>query len=252
MDLDSLRAQFHGRKFGELVLEHLKKLDLETTVQALRGITQELPAGAQPLLESWIDDINPSSHVEQFWQQDCGMAFMSITTAATAKLRGAGIEPSSKNLFNMFQIIVLNFAYACHVHPQSKAFIQKAVGIGFLSRLFSAETGKQADLENFAVLEKLAVQFDQAQAKYLKLLIDGLSDPDVAARRVHARMIADTVVPALVDDTNPETKARSLRTLNVLMTELRPPKNEHEMWDLKNAAFFTVNRHLSSMTKRNT
>lgn len=136
VDLDNLRTQFHGRKFGELVLEHHEKLDLPTTAQALTGITQELPARAQPLVESWVDNMNPSARVEQFWQQDCGVALMSITTAAATKLRGVGIEPSSDDLFNMFQIIVLNFAYAAHMHPQSKAFIQKAIGIGFFRRLF--------------------------------------------------------------------------------------------------------------------
>lgn len=250
MDLDSIRAQFHGRKFGELVLEHLNKLDFTTTVQALRGITQDLPAVVQPLVESWIDDMNPSSRVEQFWQQDCGVALMSITTAAAAKLRGGGIEPSSDDLFNMFQIIVLNFVCAGHNHPQSKAFIQKAVGIGFLSRLFGAETDKQADLYNFAVLEKLSVQFDQAQAKYLKLLTDGLADPDVEERKVRARMIADTVVPALVDDTNLEARSRSLKTLNALMAELRPPKNESEIRNLNNACFFAVRRLLKSTEKQ--
>lgn len=123
--------------------------------------------------------------------------------------------------------------------------------MSFLGSLFGTEKGKQADLEKPAILEQLAVQLDQAQAKYLKLLIDGLSDPDVAARKVHARLIADTVVPALVDDTNLETRARSLKTLNVLMAELRPPRNKHEMWDLNNAAFFTVMRLLSTATKRN-
>lgn len=109
------------------------------------------------------------------------------------------------------------------------------------------EAGKQVDPEKLAVLEKLAVQFDQAAAKYLKLLIDGLSDQDAVARRVHARMMADTVVPALMDDTNLETRDRSLKTLNALMVELRPPKNEHEMLDLKNAAFFTVKRLLTKL-----
>jgi hypothetical protein len=135
MDLDSLRVQFHGRKFGELVLEHHKKLDLPTTLKALKGIADELPTRARPLIESWIEDMNPSARIEQFWQQDCGVALMSITTAAATKLRGVGVEPSSNDLFNMFQIIVLNFAYASHIHPQSKAFIQKAIGIGFVRRV---------------------------------------------------------------------------------------------------------------------
>jgi hypothetical protein len=250
MDLDSLQTQFHGRKFGDLVLEHLNKLDFSATVHALRGITQELPAVAQPLVESWVDDINPHSRVAQFWQQDCGVALMSITTAAAAKLRGVGIEPSSDDLFNMFQIIVLNFVCAGHNHPQSKAFIQKAVSTGFLSRLFRTTPGIQADLYNFAALEKLSVQFAQAQTKYLKLVTDGLADPDVEERKAHARMIADTLAPALVDDSNLATRSRSHKTLKTLIAELRPPKNESEMRDLNNACFFAVRRLLKSTEKQ--
>jgi len=88
--------------------------------------------------------------------------------------------------------------------------------------------GKESKKSQQADLEKLAVQFDQAQRKYLKILIDGLTDSDVRERRACARIIADTVVPALDDDTNPETKARSLKTLNALMEELRPPQNDDE------------------------
>ena len=118
--------------------------------------------------------------------------------------------------------------------------------MSLLNRLFGA--GKKPDHES-AVLEKLAVQFDQAQAKYLKLLIDGLQDPNVEVRRDYARLIADTVVPALDDDPNPETRALSLKTLNVLTAELRPPKNERELWELNNAAFYAVLRLQSAGTK---
>lgn len=110
--------------------------------------------------------------------------------------------------------------------------------MSFLSSLFRTKKGKQADLE------KLAVQLDQAQGKYLKVLIDGLSASDVGERRAWARIIADTVVPAVVDDTNcpwqPVAKAHLLMTLDVLMAELRPPRNEDERWELNQAAFYTV------------
>lgn len=116
--------------------------------------------------------------------------------------------------------------------------------MSFLDSLFGTPKSNEADLE------KIAVQFDQAQAKYLKILIDGLSDSDVRERMATARLIADTVVPALIDDSNLETRARSLKTLNMLMAELRSPKTDHEMWDLNNAAFFTVKRFLSTAAKR--
>ena len=116
--------------------------------------------------------------------------------------------------------------------------------MSFLSSFFRNQKGKQVDLE------KLAVQFDQAQGKYLKLLIDGLSASEVGERRAGARVIADTVVPALVDDTNLETRSRSHKTLNALIAELRPPQNESEMRDLNNACFFAVRRLLESTEKQ--
>lgn len=136
MDLYALKKQFHGRRFGELILHHRKETDIHTTIAAIRGVTQELPNNAQPLVGSWIDQINPGALSEQFWRQDCGDAFESITNAASVKLRAAGLQPTTDDLFNMFQIIVLNFAYSTHRFPESKAFIQKALGVGLLGRLF--------------------------------------------------------------------------------------------------------------------
>lgn len=135
MDIDALMRQMQGRKFGELILEHVHNLDLPTTVRALRGLTAELPPSAQSQLDDWIDEINPWALSEQFWQQDCGLALLSITNAAAQRLNSAGIAPSTEDLFNMFQIIVSNFACTCHMNRQSKAFIQKALGIGILGRM---------------------------------------------------------------------------------------------------------------------
>jgi|CXWL01.1.fsa_nt_gi hypothetical protein len=118
--------------------------------------------------------------------------------------------------------------------------------MSFLSSFFRNQKGKQVDLE------KLAVQFDQSQGKYLKMLIDGLSASEVEERRAwaRARVIADTVVPALLDDTNLETRSRSHKTLNALIAELRPPQNESEMRELNNACFFAVRRLLESTEKQ--
>jgi len=135
VDLAALQAQFRGRRFGELILHHLKHTDFQATVVTLLALPQELPQDARPLVESWIDEMSVPSRSEQFWQRDCGDVFASIIAVAAAKLRVAGIEPSSDDLFNMFQIIVFNFVYATHRFPQSKAFIQKSLGVGFLGRL---------------------------------------------------------------------------------------------------------------------
>ena len=128
VSIEALQKQFRGSRFGDLILLHRRENDMQTTIAALLGVTERLPPTAQPLVESWLDEMNTNALSEQFWKQDCGEALSIITTtAAAAKLRSAGVEPTSDDLFNMFQIIVLNFAYAAHRFNHSKVFIEKAL-----------------------------------------------------------------------------------------------------------------------------
>ena len=136
MDIQALAEQFRGRRFGELILHHHKKQDLPTIIAALQGTLADLPDQARARSEQWIDEIAPLGAREEFWQRDCGEAFLDICQRARSFLEALGTRPTNDDLFNMFQIITLNFAYGAHQHPQSKAFIQKAIGIGFLGRLF--------------------------------------------------------------------------------------------------------------------
>ena len=137
MDINSLARQFTGRKFGELVLEHHRKMDLATNAAALQGAIEELPHSVKPHAESWIDEIAPRGVDPSFWRKDCGTVLLEICDTARRKLASDAIRATDDQLLAMFQIIVLNFAYGAHKHPQSKAFIQQSVGMGFLRRLFS-------------------------------------------------------------------------------------------------------------------
>jgi hypothetical protein len=138
MNLVSLGQQFKGRKFGELVLRHVKAQDLQTVIAAFRGTIEKLPNGAAPEVESWIDEIAPLGKNPTFWQRDCGEALLEICGRARKKLAGCGVvSATDEDLLSMFQIIVLNFAYGAHKDSGSKAFIQKSIGIGFLRRAFS-------------------------------------------------------------------------------------------------------------------
>ena len=137
MDFDSLSQQFKGRKFGELVLHHVKAQDLQTVVNAIVGTSERLPNGAAQRAESWIDEIAPMGKNATFWQRDCGKALQEICQRASETLTRCGVaSPTDVDLFSMFQIIVLNFAYGAHKDLGSKAFIQKSIGIGFLRRAF--------------------------------------------------------------------------------------------------------------------
>jgi len=138
MDLGQLTDQFRGRRFGELVLHHVRKMALADTLAGLKGTSDQLPVDAVAELERWIDEIAPMGGREAFWQRDCGDVFQEVCERARRRLGALGVSGSDEDVFNMFQMIVLNFAYGAHRHPQSKAFIQKALGIGFFRRLFSS------------------------------------------------------------------------------------------------------------------
>jgi hypothetical protein len=136
MDINSLSQQFTGRKFGELVLNHYKNQDLRRIVEALQGTIEELPESARPSVESWIDEIAPLGTDSSFWRRDCGEVFLEICEQARQKLSIYTVQVNDEQLLNMFNIIVLNFAYGAHKHQGTKSFIQKSIGIGFLRRLF--------------------------------------------------------------------------------------------------------------------
>lgn len=136
LNLSSLREQFRGRRFGELVLLQWKSLDLKTIVKAMQGTLEMCPLRSIEA-EQWLDDIGANGRDPSFWRQDCGDALQNISDRARHKLAECGVCASDERLFNLFQIAVLNFAYGAHKYPQSRAFIQKSIGIGFLRRMFS-------------------------------------------------------------------------------------------------------------------
>lgn len=137
MDINSLSQQFTGRKFGELVLYHYNKQEFETIITALLGTIEELPESVIPHVDSWIDEINSFGAEPSFWKKDCGEVFIDICNRARQKLQSLSVCATEDQIFNMFNIIVLNFAYNAHKSPETKAFIQQSIGIGFLRRLLS-------------------------------------------------------------------------------------------------------------------
>jgi hypothetical protein len=135
--VEDLRQQFEGARFGELVLQHYRQFDLQHITKAVLGTKELLPQAIQGILESWIDQFEPQSRTEKFWSRDCGEALSDICKAATLRLTQVGEVTSDENVFNMFQIVVLNFAYTCHKHESSRMFIQKALGHGLFRRYFN-------------------------------------------------------------------------------------------------------------------
>lgn len=135
MDLKELINQYSGRKFGELILYHHSKHDLPTISKAFQGTIVELPPKVQPTIENWLDYISILGKNESFWQSDCGEIFGELCSKAKEWLSEFDNNPNETDIFNMVQLIILNFAYGTYKYPQSKYFIQKSIGIGLLRRI---------------------------------------------------------------------------------------------------------------------
>jgi GYF domain 2 len=138
VSIDEFEQQLRGRRFGELVLFHVKRHSLSHITRAVFDTIALLPERLQARSEAWIDINNPYALREEFWRSDCSEIFLSIVQRASHFSSRAGIKADADTLLNLFQVVVLSFAYTAHKEPSSKAFIQKAIGIGPLRRFLGA------------------------------------------------------------------------------------------------------------------
>lgn len=104
--------------------------------------------------------------------------------------------------------------------------------MGLFNKLFGGGKSKESAMEEAYSL------FDTAKSNIMEKIIKGLSDPNLQVRKEYAELIQDNFIPALSLDNGPLSKSSSLKTLHNLIAELRPPKNDDEMNDLNNAAFY--------------
>ncbi len=93
--------------------------------------------------------------------------------------------------------------------------------------------------ENKNQLDQIYNQIEIAKKEYAKIIVSGLSDSDPKEMTFTCELIKKELIPALELDKG-ESKEYSLKTLNTLISERRPPENDSELLDLENAAFFKI------------
>jgi hypothetical protein len=137
MNLASLQNQFQGRKFGELILHHLYSQSQSDIIAALQGTIQLLPDLFQEReMEKMIDDFNSNIYEKSFWQTDCSYEFSHIIEVAKDRFSRVGLSPNEDDLFNVFNVIVLNFAYGASIQNEMKKFIQDSVSTSIFKKIF--------------------------------------------------------------------------------------------------------------------
>jgi hypothetical protein len=88
-------------------------------------------------------------------------------------------------------------------------------------------------------LDQIYHQIENTKKEFAKKIISGLSDSDPKEVTFACTVIKNELIPALEFDKS-ESKKSSLQTLNTLIYERRPHKNNYELLDLENAAFFKI------------
>ncbi len=136
VSIDQLAKQFKGRKFGELVLHHIDKQPFEQIVAAIQGTMEGLPAQVRSKIEELIDSANPLALKKEFWSDDCGKILRFITSMIEKELEEKGVKLTEENAFDVFNIIVLSYAYSAHKDPRMKQFIKGSIGKGLFGRIF--------------------------------------------------------------------------------------------------------------------
>ena len=136
VSIDELAKQFEGRKFGELVLHHIDKQSFNQIVAGMLGTIKGLPASIQGEIERLIDSANSLAFEKDSGSDDCGRILRFLTSMVERELNKKGVCPSEDNLFDVFNIIVMNYAYSAHKDPRMKKFIKGCVSKGLFAKLF--------------------------------------------------------------------------------------------------------------------
>lgn len=130
INLPELRAQFAGTRFCEFVHHHLGRQSQRERIQGLQGTIALLPEATRGLAEQFIDRWNARAYDQEFWQRDTAGVFDDIISDARSALRPLGLATDDEAAFNLFNIIVLNYAYSAYDQPKMREFMGGAV-VGF-------------------------------------------------------------------------------------------------------------------------
>ena len=144
IDLTALESQFRGRKYAELVIQHIN--NPVDPIQASNGIAAEMPQQVRELSFEWLEIARGHLKEPGFFARDCGDVLSLISSEASPLLRRVGIKSSDENRFNMFLLATLLYAHYGKTSPTIRDVIRgeargtaaKRAGCAVVFALFTA------------------------------------------------------------------------------------------------------------------
>ena len=123
IDLQQLGEGYRGKPLRELIEYHMRRMGQKQRINAVLGTVELLPSAARPLVEEFIDRWNARAYDQEFWGTDTAIVLDEITEDARELLSQIAAPTDDDTLFNMFNIVVMNFAYGAHTQPKMRKFI---------------------------------------------------------------------------------------------------------------------------------
>ena len=124
INIEQLKIGYRGKPFNLLVKHHLKRTKTAEKLRvAIMGTTAMLPPDARSLAMDFIDRWNERVYEKEFWCMDTSEVFSHIVEDARSLLVSAGAPTDDETLLNMFQIVVLSYAYSASGQPNMRKFI---------------------------------------------------------------------------------------------------------------------------------
>ena len=79
----------------------------------------------------------PQSEQKKFFSTELGIKFPELINLIKGFLeKQHSVMITQDEAFTIFNLLILNWALACHANTETKAAMKKAAGIGFFGRLF--------------------------------------------------------------------------------------------------------------------
>jgi len=123
-EFERLREQFSGTRYVELVQHHLARQSQRDRIAGIRQTVLMLPPSLRPLTERFIDEWNERAYDQAFWSMDTAVILDEIIASARWLCIEAGVEPDCESLFNLFNIITMNYAYLAYDQPWMRKFMR--------------------------------------------------------------------------------------------------------------------------------
>ncbi|MBK8380095.1 MAG: hypothetical protein IPL14_19910 [Nitrospira sp.] len=123
INLPDLRAQFAGTRLRELVQHHLRRQSQRKRIDGLQATINLLPEVARGVAEGFIDRWNAHVYDQEFWERDTSEVFDDIIADARTVLRPLDLETDDEAAFNLFNIVVMNYAYSAYDQPKMREFM---------------------------------------------------------------------------------------------------------------------------------